>query len=204
MKLWQKTSLICIGVLTIIVVSCSTILLVHSKNSILEFAYQHAKAKQHDLAASFSEMANYYLSDDNSQAVKSSLVQYCFTRFSDPSSVLMEGNETLFSGVGVNPTDYLSLQENIYEAQLVETEIMDRNILIVGSRVAVQGQFYSVYVVEDISTVYNSIVDILWAFAWVTIAGIILGAALIMLLMRRSTKPLTVLAGAARHIVQIV
>ena len=200
MKLWQKTSLICIAVLTVIVVSCSAILLIHSKNSILELAKSQAEAKQHDLAASFPEMASYYLADSDSETAKISLINYCFARFADSSSVLMKGNETLYSGVSINPADYLSLQTDAYNPQLVEVEIEGRNILIVGSRVAVQSEYYSVYVVEDISTVYNSIVDILWTFVLVCIAGIVLGTGLIMLLMRRSTKPLTALAGAACHI----
>lgn len=200
MKLWQKTSLICIAVLTVIVVSCSSILLTHSKNSILALSYQQAEAKQHDLAASFSEMAGYYLSDTDSEAVKSSLIQHCFARFADSSSVLMKGDETLSSGVSINPASYLSFQGDSNSEQLYEAEIEGRNILIAGSRVMVQSEYYSVYVVQDISTVYNSIVDILWIFFFVSVAGIVIGAGLIMLLMRRSTKPLTALAGAARHI----
>ena len=145
-------------------------------------------------------MAGYYLSDDDSEAVKSSLIQHCFARFADSSSVLMKGGETLFSGVTINPASYLPLQGDAYSAQIYEAEIEGRNILIAGSRVTVQSEYYSVYVVEDISTVYNSIVDILWTFVLVSIAGIVLGAGLIMLFMRRSTKPLMALAGAARHI----
>lgn len=200
MKLWQKTSLICIAVLTVIVVSCSSILLTHSKNSILALSYQQAETKQHDLAASFSEMAGYYLSDTDSEAVKSSLIQHCFARFADSSSVLMKGDETMSSGVSINPASYLSFQGDSNSEQLYEAEIEGRNILIAGSRVMVQSEYYSVYVVQDISTVYNSIVDILWIFFFVSVAGIVIGAGLIMLLMRRSTKPLTALAGAARHI----
>lgn len=200
MKLWQKTSLICIAVLSIIVVSCSAILLIHSKNSILELAKSQAQAKQHDLAASFSEMSSYYLADDDSETVKSSLVNYCFTRFADSSSVLMKEDEILFSGVSVNPANYLPLQMDAYNAQLTEAKLEGRNILIAGSRVTVKNDHYSVYVVQDISAVYNRIVDILWTFVLVSVAGILFGAGLIMLLMRRSTKPLTALAGAARHI----
>ena len=39
MKLWQKTSLIFTAVLIVIVFICSTILLIHSKNSILELTF---------------------------------------------------------------------------------------------------------------------------------------------------------------------
>lgn len=53
MKLWQKTSLICIAVLLFIVSACSAVLLIHSKNSILELTYSYARDRQKSLASSF-------------------------------------------------------------------------------------------------------------------------------------------------------
>ena len=49
MKLWQKTALICISVLLLIVFACSAVLLVHAKNSILELTYSYAEDKQKSL-----------------------------------------------------------------------------------------------------------------------------------------------------------
>lgn len=200
MKLWQKTSLICIAVLLFIVSACSAVLLIHSKNSILELTYSYAKDKQKSLASSFSEMAVYYLADGDSMAVETSLVNYCFSRFADASSVLMRGEETLCSGVSVDPRALLPLSESEYGAQLTEREIEGRNVLIVGSLVMVRSTSYAVYVVEDISTTYNSIATMAWTFAAVSLAGILLGAGSIALLMRRSTRPLTALAETARQI----
>ena len=200
MKLWQKTSLICISVLLIIVSACSSLLLIHSKNSILELTYSHAEDKQRSLSSSFSEMASYYLTDGDSMTVETSLVNYCFSRFADASSVLMRGEETLYSGVSVDPHALLPLPNGEYGAQLTEREIEGRNVLIVGSLVTVKSTSYAVYVVEDISTTYNSIVSLAWTFAAVSLAGILLGAGCIALIMRRSTRPLTALAETAQQI----
>ena len=200
MKLWQKTSLICIAVLLIIVTACSAVLLIHAKNSILELTYSHAEDKQRSLASSFSEMAGYYLADGDSMTVETSLVNYCFSRFADVSSVLMRGKETLYSGVSVDPRALMPLSESEYGAQLTEREIEGRNVLIVGSLVTVRSTSYAVYVVEDISTTYNSIVSLAWTFAAVSLAGILLGAGCIALIMRRSIRPLTALAETARQI----
>lgn len=200
MKLWKKTSLICISVLLIIVSACSSLLLIHSKNSILELTYSHAEDKQRSLSSSFSEMASYYLTDGDSMTVETSLVNYCFSRFADASSVLMRGEETLCSGVSVDPRALMPLSEREYGAQLTEREIEGRNVLIVGSLVTVRSTSYAVYVVEDISTTYNSIVSLAWTFAAVSLAGILLGAGCIALIMRRSTRPLTALALTARRI----
>jgi len=200
MKLWKKTSLICISVLLIIVSACSSLLLIHSKNSILELTYSHAEDKQRSLASSFSEMAGYYLADGDSRTVETSLVNYCFSRFADASSVLMRGEETLYSGVSVDPHALLPLPNGEYGAQLTEREIEGRNVLIVGGLVTVKSTPYAVYVVEDISTTYNSITNMAGTFVIVSMAGILLGAGSLALLMRRSTRPLTALALTARRI----
>lgn len=200
MKLWQKTAIICISVLLIIVFACSAVLLVHAKNSILELTYSHAEDKQRGLASSFSEMASYYLTEEDSATVEASLVNYCFSRFADFSSVLMRGEETLYSGVSVDPRTLLPLSGNEYGIQLTEREIEGRNVLIVGSLATVKSTPYAVYVVEDISTTYNSITNMAGTFVIVSMAGILLGAGSIALLMRRSTRPLTALALTARRI----
>ena len=200
MKLWQKTSLVCIAVLLFIVSACSAVLLIHSKNSILELTYSYARDKQKSLASSFSEMAGYYSAEGDSLTVETSLVNYCFSRFADSSSVLMRGDETLYSGASANPRAFLPLSENEYSMKIAEREIDGRNVLIVGSLVMVRSASYAVYVVEDISTTYNSIVSLAWTFAAVSLAGILLGAGCIALIMRRSTRPLTSLAKTARQI----
>lgn len=200
MKLWQKTSLICIAVLLVIVTACSAVLLIHSKNSILELTYSRARDRQKSLASSFSEMAGYYIAENDSWTVENSLVNYCFSRFADSSSVLMRGDETLYSGVSVNPRAFLPLPENEYSMKIAEREIDGRNVLIAGSLVAVRNTSYAVYVVEDISTTYNSIVSLAWTFAAVSLAGVLIGAGCIALIMHRSTRPLTSLAKTARQI----
>lgn len=200
MKLWQKTSIICIAVLFVIVTACSAVLLIHAKNSILELTYSHAKDKQRSLASSFREMAGYYSAESDSLTVETSLVNYCFSRFADSSSVLMRGDETLYSGVSANPRAFLPLSENEYSMKIAEREIDGRNVLIVGSLVMVRSASYAVYVVEDISTTYNSIVSLAWTFAAVSLAGVLIGAGCIALIMRRSTRPLTSLAKTARQI----
>ena len=60
MKLWQKTSLICIVVLIAVVFLCSSVFLLYTKNSILSLTYEQTAARQKSLANSFKEMAGYY------------------------------------------------------------------------------------------------------------------------------------------------
>ena len=197
MKLWQKVSLICSAVLTPIVLLMGGLLLREAEQSILELTYQQSSDKQRNLSASFSEMSNYYLEETDSAPVEYSLVKYCFSRFADSTCVLMKGSETLYSNVAVDMSRYAI---EGYDAEQFEEEIGGRHILITGSNVNVRNECYAVYVVEDITGVYESIIRMVWRFALIGGVGILLGFVLIGLLVRRSMQPLAVLKTAAGRI----
>ena len=197
MKLWQKVSLICSAVLTSIVLLMGGLLLREAEQSILELTYQQSSDKQRNLSASFSEMSNYYLEETDSAPVEYSLVKYSFSRFADSTCVLMKGSETLYSNVAVDMSRYAI---EGYDAEQFEEEIGGRHILITGSNVNVRNECYAVYVVEDITGVYESIIRMVWRFALIGGVGILLGFVLIGLLVRRSMQPLAVLKTAAGRI----
>lgn len=197
MKLWQKVSLICSAVLTSIVLLMGGLLLREAEQSILDLTYQQSSDKQRNLSASFSEMSNYYLEDSDTKPVEYSLVKYCFSRFADSTCVLMKGSETLYSSVAVDMSRYIIKG---YDAEQFEEEIGGRQILITGSNVNVRNERYTVYVVEDITGVYESITRMVWRFALIGGVGILLGFVLIGLLVRRSMQPLAVLKTAAGRI----
>lgn len=197
MKLWQKISLICSAVLTSIVLLMGGLLLREAEQSILDLTYQQSSDKQRNLSASFSEMSNYYLEETDSAPVEYSLVKYCFSRFADSTCVLMKGSETLYSNVAVDMSRYTIKG---YDAEQFEEEIGRRQILITGSNVNVRNERYAVYVVEDITGVYESITRMVWRFALIGGVGILLGFVLIGLLVRRSMQPLAVLKTAAGRI----
>lgn len=197
MKLWQKVSLICSAVLTSIVLLMGGLLLREAEQSILDLTYQQSSDKQRNLSASFSEMSNYYLEDSDTKPVEYSLVKYCFSRFADSTCVLMKGSETLYSNVAVDMSRYIIKG---YDAEQFEEEIGGRQILITGSNVNVRNERYAVYVVEDITGVYESITRMVWRFALIGGVGILLGFVLIGLLVRRSMQPLAMLKTAAGRI----
>lgn len=199
MKLWKKISIICSIVLVVIVATCSTLLLLQSKNSILEITYQQARDKQRNLVSSFSHMASYYANENDHPVASESLIRYCFTRFANSSSVLLSGSDELYSELKIGPDEYLSLS-NDREQQQFAGEIEGRNMLIVGSSVTIKQNNYSVYVVEDISTVYNDIADMIWRFTIISIVCIVVGVAIISLLVRHSMQSLTSLSKTAKRI----
>lgn len=199
MKLWKKISLVCSIVLIVIVAACSTLLLVQSKNSILQLTYEQARDKQRNLASSFSGMAGYYASENDTNTTNESLIKYCFSRFADSSSVLLADTGVLYSGVAIAPEQYLTVDESGEQRQASE-KIGGRDILIVGSNVYVKQANYHVFVVEDISTVYNDIANMIWRFVIISIVGVAVGVVLIALLVRRSMRSLGALGRAAKRI----
>ncbi len=199
MKLWKKISLVCSGILIVIVATCSTLLLLQSKSSILELAYEQAADKQRSLASSFSEMASYYADEGDPGATNESLIRYCFTRFADAECVLLADGAELYSQVSFKPSAYLTFTDDYTQAQY--SGLIDgHNICIVGSEKTIKQTGYSIYVVKDITDVYNDIAAMIWKFALISVAGIALGVVLIALLVRRSMNPLDRLSESAKRI----
>ncbi|MBR6040319.1 MAG: HAMP domain-containing histidine kinase [Clostridia bacterium] len=201
MKLSNRITILCSSVLAAVILSVTVALLLFAKNTILSLSNEQVQRKQQTLRTSFSEMANYYAANSDSDAVHTSLVRYCFTRFSDQTSVLMKDGETVVSSVIVDPSAYVQKDGVDYgEAMPVAVTVQGRRLLIAGSSTSIGGKTYDVYVVEDISDVYTRIRRMAWIFAGVSVATIALGAFVVMALVRKSTKPVTALSEAAREI----
>lgn len=201
MKLSDRITILCSSVLAAVILSVTVALLLFAKNTILSLSNEQVQRKQQTLRTSFSEMANYYAANSDSDAVHTSLVRYCFTRFSDQTSVLMKDGETVVSSVIVDPSAYVQKDGVDYgEAMPVAVTVQGRRLLIAGSSTSVGGKTYDVYVVEDISDVYTRIQRMAWIFMGVSVAAIALGAFVVMALVRKSTKPVTALSEAAREI----
>ena len=57
-----------------------------------------------------------------------------------------------------------------------------------------------IYVVEDVSSVYHDIARMAWSFIAISAAGTLVGVALIVLLVRKATKPLNALSETTKRI----
>lgn len=198
MKLWKKLSLVCSSILMFIVLICSILLLAQSKNRILNVTFDQARNKQATLASSFAEMARYYADENDTEAASYALVRYCFSRFADSSSVLIKDGVTIYSEVSIMPTDYLLV--DTHEQQQYTGVIDGRDILIVGNKSPIHNTPYLIYVVMDISNVYDSITQMAWRFAAIGFVAIALGAGLIVLLVRHASIPLVQLSASTKHI----
>ena len=228
-KLWQKISIISALALLFVVTVCSTLITVHARERILASTVEQARIQQYDLATSFLEMAIYYLGNESDPVVRESGVRYIFTIFADETAVLTHGARTLHSSVSIRPEEELASKfytdaygnkiwgtnekksvdildilgyedmqypENIYRHMKID----GRQFLIVGGTVSVLEDTYGVFIVKDITEVYNSITAMIWRFVIICAAGIVVGSVLISLLVRRAVKPLTTLTNMTKRI----
>lgn len=204
MKLWKKISLIC-GVILIVVVSvCSGILLMQTRQQMLSLKYSSTEQKLGSLTRSFSEMMNHYYSENDSEVVNRSLARYCFSYYADASAVLLIGDDTVYSRTDICPEEYLSISQHDSAKQFTG-KIGGRHILICGSAVdllSVGDSICAVYLVEDITPVYDRITNLFWMFLGIGSSMILVGLLLIMVLVRCSLNPLSELQATAARIAE--
>lgn len=204
MKLWKKISLIC-GVILIVVVSvCSGILLMQTRQQMLSLKYSSTEQKLGSLTRSFAEMMNHYYSENDSDVVNRSLARYCFSYYADASAVLLIGDDTVYSRTDIRPEEYLSISQHDSAKQFTG-KIGGRHILIFGSAVdllSVGDSICAVYLVEDITPVYDRITDLFWMFLGIGSSMILVGLLLIMVLVRCSLNPLSELQATAARIAE--
>lgn len=202
MKLWKKLSLICSAILILMVSICAFFLLGQAQEKILSLKYEQSADKLTALTRSFAEMVNHYYSPEDSDAVNHALMHYCFSHFADSSAVLQLGDEIVYSLTELRPGDYLTLERRDSLRQFTG-KLNGRQILIMGSTVDLfssEEKICAVYLVEDITAVYDSMIRLFWQFALMAVACIAAGLLLITLLVRRSLAPLGQLQAAASSI----
>ena len=197
MKLWQKAAAVCAAVLAAVVAVCSAAMLLYARHTILDMTRRQVQTKQRDLVTSFSEMARYYLLDGDSDEVRRSLVNYCFSRFADETAVLTRGGETVSSALSIDPAKYADAGKG---TDLYEGVVRDRQVMIAAESVRIQAEEYEVYTVRDVTDIHRSLMLMALIFAGVSLGGIGAGAGAVILLMRRGARPLAALSDAARRI----
>lgn len=202
MKLHCKISLVCGAVLAAVILLCTAVQLHTTSQNLLVMAAERACEKQRVLADSFVEMVNYFGSEDDSPAVRRSLMSYCFKRFADGRGVLIADGEVLCGDVGFSPADYLPLSSR--EGQKHSAAIIGgKQYNIVGSSVDLAqsaAPLCLVFVAEDISAVYAQIAELRARFLCIGISGLLLGLTLVVLLVHRALAPLGALRQTAADI----
>lgn len=203
MRLWIKISLIYSIILIVIVTVCSAILLGQVQKKILSVTLEQAEDKLWKLIDSFEDMANRNFSSEDSEAVRHTLVHYCFSQYADSSAVLMVDNKTIYSENDIIPKEYLTLEQEEIKQQHFLGKVNGRHILIVGRTIRLASyadNHCAVYVVEDIMSIYEDMARQILQFVLIDAICIAAGLLLIIFLVRRFIKPLTELQVTASRI----
>lgn len=203
MKLWKKLSLLCGIILILTVSSCTAILLRQTQEKILSLTCAQAENKQKNLTRSFMEMAGSSYSAGDSETVKRALLNYCFSYFADDSAVLTLDGQTVYTQTAIRPEQYLLPSADHPKPQRFTGVIDGRHMLIVGSAEYIQyspEKCCAVYIVEDITPVYEDIASLFCRFALIGSLCILTGLSFIVFLVRRSMRPLAALQQSASRI----
>lgn len=201
MKLHQRITLLVSIVLAAVILAVSLSLLLYSRQTILAMTTEQVERKEQTLRKSFSEMARYYAKADDSEIVHASLIDYCFSRFADQTAVLMHDGEPVYTGVSIDPSAYLK-KDDTYQTEYdsVACKVHGKNLLIAGGMTSIGAENYTVYIVEDVTDIHTRIRRMSLIYAGVSILALCIGAGAVMLLVKRSTKPVAALSEAAKEI----
>ena len=199
MKLWYKIAIICSGVLIMAVTLCSAMIFMQARNSIVQQAKDQVLEKLTNTQSSFTQMMGYYYNKDNSSQTQRSIAKYCFSQFADETTILTVGGEPIYSQIDISnlalPSYLLSGQGNdqppIYESG---------QLLIAGNSIWVGETSYDIFVVKDISAVYESVSRVLAKSILVSAGFIVAGVLIVILLLKKALRPLTLLRAAAGKI----
>lgn len=202
MKLWQKISLICGGILISIVALCSALLLTMAKETLLASAYERAETRQHEVVSAFTKEADLHALKSDSDSVQRALMQYCFAQVGESRAALIVNGETVFSQLPFAPEEYATPGDNGQRAEYIG-KINGREYYITASKTHIANfpdKECRVYFAEDISPIHESIRAMTGVFALVGLAFSAVGVGLIILLVRRSMTPLLKLQATAGSI----
>lgn len=188
MKLWLKVSLVSVIMVTAALSILSLLILIGAGKSNLNYAVQSA-VSTHTANAVYFEKAMQDGADENiSATTKRSLARYYVSSLADPNIILTAGDDVIYNTTPTDPALYLPLETK--EKQYIITDIDEKSMLIVGSRISVSDGDYSFYRITDVTSIYTDLLALSYRFSWISLLVILCTAAFITLLVRTILRPI--------------
>lgn len=198
MKLWLKVSLIALILVVLATGTCSLIMLIRSGENSLSLAVQNTLTNQQVRAASWSTAMASELDSQYTSVAKRSLARYLIAKFAESTTILLSGEDVIYNNTTIDPAEYLPITAKTQ--QYVVEKIDGRSILLAGSRVAVDGTNYQLYVVSDVTSVYAGVETMAYQFALVNACVIALAGGVLILLLRAVLKPIQTLQKSTAYL----
>ena len=197
MKLRHKLPLVCGAVLMVSVLLCSFLMLERSKCSQLELTTQQVSENLYTLAEELKIRVLKDLNADESPAVVNSLTTWHFKNMKMQGTALSVDGEYLCNLSPIALGKYLVPEKNGDQSLY-----MDKNYLIIGMNTNFypEGESYNLYMVKDLSSLYDSLGRLMWKFITIGLMAGVFGFAFIIAFTGISLKPLKELNAAACRI----
>ena len=186
MKIRHRLSLLFVLCSTVSLLLCGILLLRASAKTTIRSAENNAVSELSMLTTSFSSAANKSMDIDATDAVRRSLAVYVFQSYADNALsesqyILKRGQETLYNNSGYAPDVILG------ERQQDTITWQGEKLFVAGAETDLLREGYEIYLVRNMTSVYDSLAKLRWQFALICILAVLFSAALI-LSARRKTR----------------
>ena len=191
MKLWLKISLIAIIMVTLATSVCSLIMLLRSGRSQLELAVQGVLTDQQMRAGSWSAAMESAVDAEYGATAHRSLARYLIAKFADKNTILISNDDVIYNATNIDPKKLLPVEG---DAQQYIIQDMDgSSILFAGSNLQIGDTPYILYIIKDLTPVYDGIGRLSYQFAFINLAVISIAGMIIILLVRWVLNPILTL-----------
>jgi signal transduction histidine kinase len=196
MKIRLRLALISIALTAASMAICGALLLNATAKSNLALAEENARAELSVLEGSYSNVLRDVSDPALSETTQRSLALYLFRQYITSGSqfTLVRNGETLYSGSGYD-------LEKILDGASEKTVTIEGKRLFLASGRTYTGDdnTYQIFLLRDISSVYDSITALTWRFALICGSAFLLSAGVIMLCTFRALNPLKALQKSAAN-----
>ena len=191
MKLWIKVSLVAVIMVAAAVSICNLFLLVGAGRSNLNYAINSTVSAQKTNAAYWMNAIAEEIKAETGAATARSLARYFVAQLADENFVLNAGTDSIYNATCIEPADYLPLAEG--KRQYIIADVAGKSMLMVGSQIAIQGTIYSLYMMQDVTSIYADITEMAYRFSWISFAIMFIAGLVELLLVRKLLKPIKTL-----------
>ena len=191
MKLWTKVSLVAVIMVAAAVSICNLFLLVGAGRSNLNYAINSTVSAQKTNAAYWMNAMAEEIKAETGAATARSLARYFVAQLADENIVLNAGTDSIYNATCIEPADYLPLAEG--KRQYIIADVAGKSMLMVGSQIAIQGTIYSLYMMQDVTSIYADITEMAYRFSSISFAIMFIAGLVELLLVRKLLKPIKTL-----------
>ncbi len=200
MKLWVRVSLIVICILVVTVGAAGIVTLLQARASLVDLALDRAVSSNQAARQTLEQQALFYGQNSKTDVAFRSLLRYILAQRIGGEAALLLGGEIIFSTLSVSPVAAL---EKIQDGGMGRA-FFDGNgrRVVIASDVPLNGTTYQLMTEFDIGAVDQTVRAMTLRSAAISFSCALLGMLLVMLAVRRATRPLNQLALSAQSIAQ--